>query len=135
MKFPDVSAVAAALNPFLDAHADLAGLFAVWDVPAMEAVQVLRSRGQSLPMTTIDLGNQVAIALARGDIIKGIGAQRAYEQGVAVAKATIAALLGRDPPSWIVLPGLPTTPENVAQVYRRIWHEAAPPEVLSAQPR
>jgi ribose transport system substrate-binding protein len=130
VKFPDVGAVAAALNPFLDANADLAGLFAVWDVPAMEAVHVLRARAQNLPVTAIDLGNQAAIALARGDVIKGIGAQRAYDQGVAGAKAAIAALLGRDPPPWVVLPGLPTTPENVAQVYRRIWHEAPPPEVL-----
>lgn len=134
MKFPDVGAVAAVLVPFLDANPDLAGLFAVWDVPAMEAVHVLRGRARSLPMTTVDLGNQAAVALAQGDIIKGIGAQRAFDQGVAVAKATIASLLGRDPPPWVVLPGVPATQENVAQVYPLIWHEAPPPEVLQARP-
>jgi ribose transport system substrate-binding protein len=88
VKFPDISAVAAVLNPFLDAYPDLAGLFAVVDVPAMKAVHVLRACLQSLPVTTIDLGNQAAIALACGDLIKGVGAQRAYDQGVAVAEAT-----------------------------------------------
>jgi ribose transport system substrate-binding protein len=133
VKFADVRAVAEVLPPFLDANPDLAGLFVVWDVPAIEAVRVLRARAQSLPLTTVDLGNQVAVALAQGDIIKGIGAQRAYDQGVAVAKATVAALLGRDPPPWVVLPGVPTTPGNVAQVYARIWHEAPPPELLHAR--
>jgi ribose transport system substrate-binding protein len=133
VKFPKVGAVADVLHPFLDVHPDLAGLFAVWDVPAMEAVNILRARAQPLPMTTIDLGIEVAVALACGDIIKGVGAQRAYDQGVAVTKATIASLVGRDPPSWVVLPGLATTPETVADTYRRIWHEPPPSEVLAAR--
>jgi ribose transport system substrate-binding protein len=134
VKFPEVGAVAEALTPFLDLHPDLAGLFAVWDIPAMEAVKVLRARSQVRPMTTIDLGIEVAVALACGDIIKGVGAQRAYDQGVAATKATIASLVGRDPPPWVVLPGLATTPETVADTYRRIWHEAPPAEVLGARP-
>ncbi len=133
VKFSDVGAVTAALNPFLDMHPALAGLFAVWDVPAMEAVKVLRARARAVPMTTIDLGTEVAVALARGDIIKGVGAKLAYDQGVVVTKATIAALVGRDPPAWVVLPGLATTQETVADTYRRIWHEAPPPEILAGR--
>ncbi|MCB8881323.1 substrate-binding domain-containing protein [Acidisoma cellulosilytica] len=126
IKFPDLGSLAAIFTAFLDANPDLAGLFAVWDLPAMEAVKVLAARGQCLPVTTVDLGNQAALALAAGDFIKGIAAQRAYDQGVAVAKATITSLLGRDPPSWIVLPGLATQKANVAEAYQRIWHEAPP---------
>ena len=130
IRFSGLAAVAEPLTRFLDQHPDVAALFAVWDVPAATAVSVLRARAQHLPMTTIDLGKEVAIALARGDLIKGVAAQRAYDQGVAAAMATLSALVGRQPPSWLVLPGEAVTPRDVGDAYRRIWHEQPPREVI-----
>ena len=133
VRFSAVDAVAEPLARFLDEHPDAAGLFAVWDVPAAAAVTVLRARARRVPMTTIDLGRDVAVALARGDLIKGIAGQRAFDQGVAAAMATLSALVGRQPPSWLVLPGMAVTAENVGDAYRRIWHES-PPQELAAVP-
>ena len=133
MKFSDVGLVGAILGEFLDANPDLAGLFAVWDAPAIEAMATLGARSQELPMTTIDLGNKVATSLAGRGVIKGIGAQQPYDQGKAVGLATIAALLGQPLPPWVVLPGLAVTPENVVEAYQMVWHAAPPPDLISAR--
>ena len=132
VRFSEVDAVAEPLTRFLDEHPDAAGLFAVWDVPAAAAVSVLRARARRVPMTTIDLGKDVAVALAQGDLVKGIAGQRAFDQGVAAAMATLSALVGRQPPSWLVLPGMAVTSENVGEAYRRIWHEPPPPQLVTA---
>jgi ribose transport system substrate-binding protein len=99
----------------------------------MQAVLALRAASLLLPVTTIDLGNEAAIELARGDLIKGIGAQQPYDQGVAVATATIMALIGRQPPPWVALPGLPVTRDDVIESYQVVWHAPAPPELLKAR--
>ena len=133
MKFSDVGLVGAVLGGFLDANPGMVGLFAVWDAPAIEAMATLSARSQHLPMTTVDLGNEVAISLAGGGVIKGIGAQQPYDQGKAVGLATIGTLLGRPVPPWVVLPGLPVTPENVVEAYQMVWHAAAPQNLIAAQ--
>jgi ribose transport system substrate-binding protein len=78
----------------------LSGIFAVWDVPAMKAVRALAQNGIDIPITTVDLGNEVALDMACHGMIKGIGAQLPYDQGSAAARVTLAALLGRPVPPW-----------------------------------
>jgi len=131
-KFADLKTAGTLLDTFLTENPDVNGLFAVWDEPAIAAVSALRARNLELPMTAVDLGNEVAIDLAQGGLIKGIGAQQPYAQGVAIAKATIMSLIGQQPPSWVALPGLKVTPENVIETYQVVWHSPAPPELLSA---
>lgn len=130
VKFTDVSQVREAVSALLDAHPDLAGIFAVWDVPAMQAVAELRVRGLSLPLTTVDLGNEVATELAWGRLVKGVAAQQPYDQGVALGTASILALLGRQTPPWMALPGLAVTRENVLEAYQVVWHAPAPADTV-----
>jgi ribose transport system substrate-binding protein len=132
-KFVEVDQAAEVVDGFLDVNPDVRALFAVWDEPAMQAVAALRARRQELPMTTIDLGNEAAIEMAGGGFIKGIGAQQPYDQGKAVAAATLLSLLGRQPPPWVVLPGLTVTPKNVVEAYQVVWHSPAPPELIKAR--
>ena len=132
VKFWEIARAGAAVVEFLGANPDVGGLFAVWDGPAMEAVAAMRSAGIAVPLTTIDLGNDAAIELASGDIIKGIGAQQPYDQGVAVAKATLLALAGQQPPPWVALPGVSVTARNVIETYQLIWHTNAPSKLIAA---
>jgi ribose transport system substrate-binding protein len=129
-KFADVSEVRGAVGGLLDEHPALAAIFAVWDVPAMEAVAELRERGLTLPITTVDLGNEVASELAWGKSIKGIAAQQPYDQGVALGMASILAMLGRPTPPWMALPGLSVTRENVLEAYQVVWHAPAPADTV-----
>jgi ribose transport system substrate-binding protein len=129
-KFADVAEVRGAVGALLDEHPALSAIFAVWDVPAMQAVAELRERGLTLPITTVDLGNEVASELAWGTSVKGIAAQRPYDQGVALGLASILALLGRPTPPWMALPGLSVTRENVLEAYQVVWHAPAPADTV-----
>lgn len=117
---------------FLAANPDVSGLFVPWDAPAMDAVRAARAAGRKIPITTSDLGNEVATEMASGGLVKGLGAQQPYEQGIAEAQACILALLGRDTPPWVVLPAVSVTVDNLLEQYERIWHED-PPAALSTE--
>jgi len=117
---------------FLTANPDVQGIFAVWDAPAMQVASAERAQGKSLPITTIDLGNEVAIELAKCGLVKGLSAQQPYDQGVAEAEAALLTLIGQQPPSWIVLPSVPVLPKNVLQAYKLIWNTDPPKDLVDA---
>ena len=81
---------------------------------------------------TVDLGNEAAAEIARGGLIKGVGAQMPYDLGVAEATAAIMALVGADTPAWVALPAVPVTRENVLEAYEAVWHRPAPPALQRA---
>lgn len=111
-------------------HPDIAGFFVVWDTPANAVATRLTSSGHRLAMATVDLGEDVAIALAAGRQFVSVAAQQPYQQGVAAARTTILALLGRTIPAWIAMPGVSVARNNVADSFQIIWRKPAPREVL-----
>lgn len=108
----------------------LAGLFVVWDTPALAVAQNLAAQGPSLPMVTVDLGEAVAIELAKGGSFVCVAAQQPFQQGIAAAQTVILSLLGRPVPAWIALPGIAVTAENVVESFQIVWRQPAPKEVL-----
>lgn len=125
-EFVDTDAAGDVARRMADEPGAVDGLFVAWDVPAMSAVRALGGLGGSVPLTTVDLGLEAAIELARGGLLKGIAAQRPYDLGVAEATAAIMALVGDEPPPWIAVPGFPVTRENVLHAYETLWHAAVP---------
>lgn len=115
--------------------ADLAGLFVVWDVPAMGAIKALHRLGIRIPVSTVDLGREVAIDLAREGATVGIAAQQPHSLGVAAAQSAVLALLGLPVPGWTALPGVAVTRSNVIESYQLIWNTAAPAEILMLRQR
>ena len=107
-------------------------LFVVWDEPALAVARALREAGRPIPMTTVDLGSGIALEIARGELVKGAGAQLPFDQGEAEAMAAIMALAGDEPPAWIALPALAVTRDNVIDAYQAVWHEPAPPSLGEA---
>jgi ribose transport system substrate-binding protein len=110
----------------------LSGIFAVWDVPAMKAVRALAQHGIDIPITTVDLGNEVALDMARQGMIKGVGAQLPHDQGSAAARVILAALLGLPVPPWVALAGRQVTPSDVIEAYQVIWHLPAPKAIIES---
>ena len=131
-RFAAVEEAGAAFERLLDENDDLDGLFVAWDVPALLVLDAMRARARKLPITTVDLGNAIAAELARGQLVKGVAAQRPYDQGTAAALTALLNLVGRQPPPWIATPGLAVTRNNVVEAYRLVWHAPAPPELLEA---
>ena len=55
-------------------------------MPAEGVIAAARAAGRDdLVITTIDLGENVAISMAQGGFVHGLGAQRPYDQGVTEA--------------------------------------------------
>lgn len=130
--FLDPSDAESVAGNFLTANPDVKGLFVVWDAPAMAAIRAMRAQGKDIPVTTIDLGNEVAIDMAQGGLVKALAAQQPYDQGVAEANAAIKALLGEETPPWVVLPAVGVTPKNVLEAYEQVWHTEPPDQLKQA---
>ena len=130
--FVDTTRAGDAASSFLTANPDINGMWVVWDAPAMQVAAELRAQGKDIPITTIDLGIQAGVELAKCGLVKGIAAQQPYDQGVAEAEAALQVLLGNQPPPWIVLPAVPVLPSNLTESYRVVFHEDPPPELMEA---
>jgi ribose transport system substrate-binding protein len=126
----DAEEVASAM---LTRNPDLDGIWAVWDVPAEGVLAAARSNGRDdLKITTIDLGQNVAIDMAEGGPVTGLGAQRPFDQGVAEAKLAGYALLDKQAPEYVALNALPVEPESLADAWQAVYHQGLPSKVQEA---
>ncbi|RFU60240.1 substrate-binding domain-containing protein [Bacillus sp. V59.32b] len=117
----------------LTKNPDLDGIFVVWDVPAEGALAAARTAGNNdLVITTIDLGTNVGLDIASGGIIKGLGAQLPYDQGIAEAILGGYALLGKEAPAYVAVPALSVTKENVLDSWKLVYHKDAPSPIQNA---
>jgi ribose transport system substrate-binding protein len=118
-------------SAMLTRNAELNGIWAVWDVPAEGVINAIRTAGREndVVVTTIDLGQNVAISLAQGGIVKGLGAQRPFDQGVTEAILAGYGLLDKEAPPFVALPALPVTRENVLEAWQTVYHQD-PPQAL-----
>ena len=114
----------------LTANQNLSGIWAVWDVPAEGVIAAARAAGKEhLVITTVDLGLNVAVEMAENGLVKGVGAQRPYDQGVVEALLAGYGLLGKPAPAYVALPALPVTRENLLDAWKTVYHIEAPASV------
>ncbi|MED3965957.1 substrate-binding domain-containing protein [Niallia taxi] len=126
----DAEKVASAM---LTRNKDLDGIFAPWDVPAEGVMAAARTAGRDdLIVTTVDLGTNVAISIAQDGIVKGLGAQLPYDQGVAQSILSGYALLGKEAPTYVASPSIKVTKENVLDEWKLIYGTEAPETVKNA---
>jgi ribose transport system substrate-binding protein len=120
----------AAANAMLTENPDLGGIWAVWDVPAEGVMAAARASGRTdLKIATEDLGTNVAIALAKDQLVVGLGAQRPFDQGVTEALLGAGALIGKQAPPYVALSALPVEHDNVLEAWKQVYH-ADPPQDL-----
>ncbi|VXB25596.1 Sugar ABC transporter substrate-binding protein [Arthrobacter sp. 9AX] len=120
----------AAANAMLSKYADLNGIWAVWDVPAEGVMAAARAAGrQDLKIATEDLGKNVAIALAKDQLVVGLGAQVPFDQGVTEARLAAGALIGKQAPAYVALSALPVDHSNVLEAWKQVYHEDAPKDI------
>jgi ribose transport system substrate-binding protein len=117
----------------LCAHRGLAGIWAVWDVPAEGVMAAARKADRNdLVITTVDLGLNVALELARGGLVFGLGAQRPFDQGVTEAELAAYGLLGKTAPAYVALPALPVSKVSVLEAWKSVYHQPPPNALLKA---
>lgn len=116
-----------AANAMLTENPNLDGIWAVWDVPAEGVMAAARASGRSdLKIATQDLGTNVAIAMAKGQLVVGLGAQRPYDQGVTEALLGAGALIGKEAPPYVALSALPVDHDNVIDAWKQVYSADAP---------
>lgn len=122
-----------AASAMLTRNPDLSGIWAVWDVPAEGVIAAARNAGRDdLVITTIDLGLNVALAMANGEFVYGLGAQRPFDQGVNEAILAGYGLLGKEAPPYVALPALPVTGDNVLEAWETVYHADPPSDLAGA---
>ncbi|WP_373356795.1 substrate-binding domain-containing protein [Pseudoroseicyclus sp. CXY001] len=131
---PDFSGDAdRAANAMLTSNPGLDGIWAVWDVPAEGVIAAARASGlDDLVITTIDLGENVAINMAQGGYVYGLGAQRPYDQGVTEATLAGYGLLGKDAPAFVALPALPVTRDTLLDGWQAVYAAPATDNIVSS---
>lgn len=114
-------------------NSEIKGLYVSWDGPALEAMRALSDMDrEDICIFTCDLDIEVAVNMAKGSMIKGISAQRPYEQGVAMAYAAANALLGKKVAPFIGIKPYVVTPRNLSKAWKEIIKEKEPDELLEA---
>jgi ribose transport system substrate-binding protein len=131
---PDFSGDAEkAASAMITSHRDIDGIWAVWDVPAEGVIAAARTAGrEKLVITTCDLGENVALDMARGGFIKGLGAQRPFDQGVTEALLAGYALLDKKAPVYVVIPVVSVTNRNLLDAWITVYHREAPANIRNS---
>ena len=130
--FTDPAKVSQIAGDFLTANPDIKGVFAVWDQPALDTLSSMRAQNINIPVTTVDLGLQSAIEIAKGGPLKATGSQRPYDQGAVEAMAMMNALIGKETPAWIGVQSLPVVQSNVLESYKTVFKKDPPAELSDA---
>jgi ribose transport system substrate-binding protein len=119
-----------AASAILTSHRNANGIWAVWDVPAEGVISAARSAGaDNLVITCCDLGLNVAIDMAQNGFIKGLGAQRPYDQAITEALLAGYGLLGKTAPAYVALPALPVTRDNLLEAWKGVYHTDPPASI------
>jgi ribose transport system substrate-binding protein len=131
---PDFSGDAEkAAGALLIAHPKLTAIWAVWDVPAEGVMAAARAAGRDdLIIVNEDLGENVAIAMAKGEFIKGIASQRPYDQGVTEAILAAYSLIGKPAPAYVALPAAPITKDTLLASWKKIYHQPPTDKIVKS---
>jgi ribose transport system substrate-binding protein len=122
-----------AANAMLSQHPDLDSIWAVWDVPAEGVMAAARAAGRTdLKIATEDLGLNVSIALAKDELVVGLGAQRPFDQGVTEARLAALSLLGQQVPPYVAWPALAVDHKNVLDAWKQVYHSDPPSDLADS---
>jgi ribose transport system substrate-binding protein len=123
-----------AASAFLLRDPDIKAIWGVWDIPAEGIMVAARNAGRdkNLVITTMDLGKNVAIEMAQGGMMKGVGATLVYDMGVAEANAGALAMLGKPVPPFVETKGLSVDKKNVLEGWKIVYHTEPPKELVDA---
>ena len=112
-------------------YPDIDAIFCHWDIPCEGVLSSVRSAGKSTYLSTIDLGNNIALEIASGNVL-GLGAQRPYDQGVAEAMCAAYSILGKEAPAYVAVAALRVDQENILEAYEEVYYVPAPDWLVEA---
>lgn len=131
-EFTDTSKTADVAANFLTANPDIKGFFTEWEVPAMGIITALRAQNKSMPITVVNAASDIALDMAQGGMIKMIGSQRPFDEGVAEATMAARAIIGLTNPSYLAFPAAPMLRNNLLTAWENVYHTPIPSAIKQA---
>jgi len=111
-------------------HPELEALYVSWDGPALQVIRALKElKREDIAIFTFDLDWEIAMYLAKGDIVKGLVIQRPYTQGKAVALATAKAMLGKKGYRYIGVSPYVVQKNSLVKAWEDVFHASLPNEI------
>lgn len=123
--FTDESMGSELADVILTQYPTIDGIFAHWDVLAEGVLSSINASGADVALSTIDLGNNMALEIAQGNVV-GLGAQMPYDQGVAEATLAAYRLLGKEAPPYVAVPAKRVDRSNIIEAYKDVYKVDAP---------
>jgi ribose transport system substrate-binding protein len=144
VKYPDIQVVyndnvnvvaeaADTCENLLTKDPDIKGFWTPWDGVGTACAAAVKNMGKKdVVVTTIDLSKDSGLLIAQGSNLQATGAQHPYDQGMANGMLAAYALLGKQAPPYVVIPGRKVTRDNIVCSMAAVFHEPAPKEVVDA---
>ena len=109
-------------------HPEIEGIYVSWDRPALEVIRALEELNRTdISISTVDLDMKVASYMAQGKMVRGLSAQRPYEQGRAAALVTMHALLGTGKEyKYVGVQPVRVVPHELPKVWKEIMKTSIP---------
>lgn len=117
---PDFSGDAEkAAGAMLTANPNIKGIWAVWDVPAEGVMAAARANGRDdLIITTVDLGENVAISMAQGGFMKALAHSVPMTPAWSRRSWQATPCSTRMRPTSLALPALPVSKDNLLDAWK-----------------
>lgn len=112
----------------MTAHPDVVGAFGVYETPALGMEAAVRTSGRKdVFVVTHDLNDHIAKEMAQGErIVIFTSSQDLYAEGKYKALALLKALAGGQVPKYVTVPTLPTSPDNIKEMYTKVFNKEWP---------
>lgn len=108
-------------------HPEIEGLYVSWERPAIEVIRALEDINRTdISLSTVDLDTKVAAYMSKGKMVRGLSAQRPYEQGQAAALVTMQALLGKEEYKYVEVQPVLVHPHELAHAWKEIIKTPVP---------
>lgn len=118
-------------SAMLTQHPDLGGFYVTWDTPAEGVVAACRAAGRDdVKVVTLDLGASNALDMAMGGNVAGVAADLAYKLGYTKALMGAYGVLGKEAPSFVIVPAIKITKDNLVEGWRESLNTDPPVEIL-----
>jgi len=128
----DANEAATVTESILIAQPELDGIWTFWDAIGMASAGVINNQGKDVIVTSVDLSEDSAYSIASNGALVGIGAQHPYDQGVAEALLGVAALAGKETPSYVLVPGEKVSRKSMERSWNRVFRSPVPDEIAAA---
>lgn len=126
-KFYQIEDAYRACKEMLAEHPEIEGMYISWERPTLEAIRALEELHRTdISISTVDLDMKVASYMAKGQMIRGLSAQKPYEQGQAAALVTMQALLGKEGYKYVGVQPIQVVPHELPRVWREITKTQIP---------